>query len=116
MHLYDSGTLNKSRFITGGHQLITNVSYFETPADVTFVGFLMKGIFDTVKAHFRDPEDWGWIGHTLNGMAHSCTIDHKIEKPLLSKKDFLRVSVEECEIQELLSPLKNLSINELYFS
>ena len=76
----------------------------------------MKGIFDTAKAHFRDPEDWGWIGHTLNGMAHSCTIDIKIERCLLAKKDFLRVSGMEGGIKELLSPLKNLSINELYVS
>ena len=96
--------------------MITNVSYFETPADVTFIGFLMRGIFDTAKVHFRDPEDWGWIGHTLNGMAHSCTIDRSIEGGFLAKKDFLRVSGMEEEIKELLSPLKNLSVNELYES
>lgn len=106
--------VSKSRFISGGRQLISNVSYFETPADVTFIGFLMKGIFDTCKVHLRDPEDWGWVGHTLDGMAHSCTFDCRIRRRLSLKNDYLRILDANSDIKELLSPLKDLSVNSLY--
>ena len=114
VHLYKSGVVSKSRFISGGHQLISNVSYFEAPANVILVGFRMKGIHDVISVHFRDPEDWGWVGHTLDGMAYSCTADDKLNFSNELKSDALRIDAAEVEVQELRSPLKDGAGNGLY--
>ena len=83
---------------------------------MTFIGFLMKGIHDTLSAHFRDPEDWGWVGHTLNGMAYTCTVDRRLSWSGELKTEALRIMVAEVEVHDLISPLKDLSVNGLYWS
>ena len=67
-----------------------------------------------ISVHFRDPEDWGWVGHTLDGMAYSCSADRTLNFSSDLKSDALRIDSDEVEVHELKSPLKDGSGNGLY--
>ena len=115
VHLYSADTLSFVRYIAGGHQLISNVSYYDAPANISVTDFRIKGINDAVNTMLRT-EDWGWHGTFDNEKCFCSSFDRRrgfesYSGPLAFTEDGIKR-----DFTPLISPLKDLPINGLYLA
>ena len=57
--LYQMEDATVVRYVSGGHRIISNISFYEVPGTVTLNASTMT-IFDHKHVFFRDPIDWSW--------------------------------------------------------
>ena len=113
MHLYFAETLAFARVISGGTQMINNISYFDSPANITINDFRVKGINDAIVWVFRT-KDWGWQGNFDNGQCFFASFDRR--SGYLKYNGHLAYTPDGTRLQytPLLSPLKDHPVNGLY--
>ena len=118
VHAPKLGMLTTMRFISGGHEVITNISYHDNPGRIGLSSITV--IADAVMRAtvIRSPHDWGWVCLVRGSNFRFVSIDRK--KGFLNLTSKLERSAEKRRrngreiIQQLYTPLKDIPINGLY--
>lgn len=112
------GMLTTLRFISGGHEILSNISFHDAPGRVGLSSISLHSD-PTMRATFiRSPHDWGWVGLVRGSNFRFVSIDRNKGFATLTSK--LERSAERKRrdgreiIQQLYTPLKDISVNGLY--
>lgn len=112
------GMLTTLRFISGGHEILSNISFHDAPGRVGLSSISLHSD-PTMRATFiRSPHDWGWVGLVRGSNFRFVSIDRNKGFATLTSK--LERSAERKRrdgreiIQQLYTPLKDIPVNGLY--
>ena len=112
------GMLTTTRFISGGREVLSNISFHDVPGQVMLSSMSMVCSSMVRAAIIRSPHDWGWIALVRGSNFRFVSIDRNKGMARLSSK--LERSAERRRrddreiIQQLYTPLRDIPVNGLY--
>ena len=109
--LYQMEDATVVRYVSGGHRIISNISFYEAPGLVTLNASTMT-IFDHKHVFFRDPVDWSWRSSSEYGFMY--TVERSID---LESRNGTRQTLPDGQPKRMFyldTPLKDYPVYGLY--